>query len=202
MRLSALRLPFSAHDLFPKTGDHFSGSCVRRMIFSRKPVTTFRDHALPEADSKRRRSRLGGSHNSGAKGRREKDEVRLFSVILRCERSEPRRMSGRSANRNRCCRFRSFFSTQVGNSRLGCCRPSRLGASRRAPQGDEQLQALRLVIAGLDPAIHAESHFSMDHRVSPVVATGRPATANQSFCRGGCSCCVAKNFTPNWLETY
>jgi hypothetical protein len=28
-------------------------------------------------------------------------------------------------------------------------------------------RALQFVIAGLDPAIHGESHFSMDHRVKP-----------------------------------
>jgi len=42
MRLLALRLPFSAHDLV------------------RKPVTAFRDHAQPEASSKRFLSWLGG----------------------------------------------------------------------------------------------------------------------------------------------
>src|SRR6516165_6306824 len=38
---------FAEHDLFPKAGTHFSGSrSLLSMIFFRKPVPTFRDHAL------------------------------------------------------------------------------------------------------------------------------------------------------------
>ena len=57
MRLSALRFPFSAHDLV------------------RKPVTTFRDHARRKRILKDSCSWLGGWQNSGAETRGEKDFV-------------------------------------------------------------------------------------------------------------------------------
>jgi len=34
------------HDLYPKTADHFSGSCFFEHDLFRKRLPTFRDHAL------------------------------------------------------------------------------------------------------------------------------------------------------------
>jgi hypothetical protein len=123
--------------------------------------------------------------------RREKDEVR---PVPRHPEVRAKRASKDERPRRRpksLLPISEFFSVQVGNSRLGCCRPSRLGASRRAPQGDDQPHAtgrgaasssraarrsFRVVIAGLDPAIHAEPHLSMDHRVKPGGDEARDAT--------------------------
>src|SRR4029077_5248414 len=55
-----------------------------------------------------------------------------WPVTLRCERSEPRRMNGQPKSG---FRFRIII-VQVGNSRLGCRRPSR--AASRPPQGDDR----------------------------------------------------------------